>query len=365
MTPQVVLFGATGYQGGLTLEALVRRGIRPVLAGLSAERLAPLAAQHGDLTYRIADAAKPAELTAILHPGDVLVSTVGPFEQYGYPVAQAAVDAGAHYLDSAGEVGFVRELRRRQHARAQATGVVLSPTFGYDYIPGILAATLAAEQAGRAATELEIGYFAIGSLRNGLSQGTRKTIAQGLVLPSLVYRDGHLVERRTAGTVRAFSVRGTKRDAILASGTEVMFLPEQLPQLRTVTVYNGWFPGLSRAMQLGSAVANLTVRLPGGREVFDALSSRTTGPAGGPDATERSRTRSHVVAVARDSSGAILAQTHLEGPSPYNLTGELMAWAAGELADGNGQTPGVVGPVQAFGLARLRTGANAAGLTEI
>ncbi|PQM46822.1 Putative trans-acting enoyl reductase [Mycobacterium talmoniae] len=148
MTNQIVVFGATGYTGGLVIDALLRRGVRPVLAGRGAERLAKLAEQLGGLEYRVADVDDPASVRALVGAGDVLVTTVGPFEQFGHPVARAAVDAGAHYVDSTGEVGFVRALRQRHDARARAAGPSIAPAFGYDYVPGILAGALAARAAG-------------------------------------------------------------------------------------------------------------------------------------------------------------------------------------------------------------------------
>jgi hypothetical protein len=51
--------------------------------------------------------------------------------------------------------------------------------FGYDYVPGMLAGSLALQEAPRA-HRLEIGYFATGSVRHGLSQGTRLTMSEGL-----------------------------------------------------------------------------------------------------------------------------------------------------------------------------------------
>lgn len=284
MTNQIVLFGATGYTGGLVLDALLRRGVRPVLAGRGAGRLAEMAEQSGGLEYRVADVGDPASIGALVGAGDVLITTVGPFEQFGHPVAQAAVDAGAHYVDSTGEVGFVRELRERHDARARQAGAVVAPAFGYDYVPGILAGALAARAAGTEVRAIDVGYFAIGSLRNGLSQGTRKTMAEGLTLPAPVWRHGRLVEETTAGAVREFAVRAGRRKAFLVSGTEVLFLPAQLPGLDAVTVYNGWFPPLSRAIQLMSAVANAAVRVPYGHRIVGALAARTVGGSGGPDA---------------------------------------------------------------------------------
>lgn len=45
MPGRIVLFGATGYTGRLTAEALVARGVLPVLAARSAEKLESLAAE--------------------------------------------------------------------------------------------------------------------------------------------------------------------------------------------------------------------------------------------------------------------------------------------------------------------------------
>ncbi|MGU3502477.1 saccharopine dehydrogenase family protein [Mycobacterium sp. C31M] len=365
MTGRIVVFGATGYTGGLVLDALLRRGIRPVLAGRGADRLTALAQRCGGLDYRVADVNDPASIGALIDAGDVLVTTVGPFSQFGHPVAHAAAEAGAHYIDSTGEVGFVRDLHQRLDTRARATGTTIVPAFGYDYVPGILAGSLAARAAGPLMRSLDIGYFAIGSLRNGLSHGTRTTMAEGLVLPAPAWRSGRLVDDTTARTVQNFTVRGQQRSAFLVSGTEVLFLPAQLPGVESVTVYNGWFPQFSRAIQALSRIANTTVKLPGGRTLVDAIAARTVGGQGGPDAAERARTLSHVVAVAGNESGEILADVHLEGPSPYTLTAELMAWAAQRLATGAAAAAGVVGPVEAFGLDQLITGCAEVGLVQV
>ncbi|MFE5285027.1 saccharopine dehydrogenase NADP-binding domain-containing protein [Nocardia sp. NPDC056611] len=144
MTGRIVLLGATGYTGDLVLHALLRRGIKPVLAGRNRAAARALAEQAGGLEFAVADASDTASITALVSPGDVLITTVGPFERFGYPVAEAAALAGAHYIDSTGEVGFVRELQGRLHGIARANGSIMLPAFGYDYVPGVLAGTLAA-----------------------------------------------------------------------------------------------------------------------------------------------------------------------------------------------------------------------------
>ena len=157
-------------------------------------------------------------------------------------------------------------------------------------------------------------------------------MAEGLILPSPVWRHGHVVDDTTAGRVREFAVRGKHKHAVLVSGTEVLFLPSAVPDLDTLTVYKGWFPNLSRAIHVVSAIANTTAKLPGGRQLIEAVNTRAASGGGGPDGVERAKTLSHVVAVARDDTGEVVGEVHLEGPSPYSLTCELIAWAAQRLA---------------------------------
>src|SRR4051794_662235 len=101
---RIVLFGATGYTGRLTAESLVGAGARPVLAGRNRGRLRELAEQlvrAGEpLDVATADVTDPSSVAALLQPGDVLISTVGPFLELGEPAVQAALRAKASYLDS-------------------------------------------------------------------------------------------------------------------------------------------------------------------------------------------------------------------------------------------------------------------------
>lgn len=352
---KIVVLGATGYAGGLVVDALINRGARPVIAGSSRAKLEPLAASLGNLDYRVADATDLESVRALVDAGDVLVTTVGPFSSLGRTVARAAAEQGAHYIDSTGEVGFVRDVRENHDGQAREAGAVTLPAFGNDYAPGFLAAGLAVREGGEAVRHVDIGYFVDGSLEGGkgMSQGTRKTMFEAMTLPSLVYSGGKLEERRTAGSTRSFPVRDGSQRAILASGTEVLFLPGDFPQLESVTVYNGWFPKGARVMPAVSWALNGLSNTEMGERAVSAASSRLVGPPGGPDAAERSRTRARAVAVATAGDGAELSRVQVVGPSPYDLTGALIAWAAQELAGNTVTRSGVIGPIEAFGLDRF------------
>src|SRR5690349_19350897 len=125
MAGRIVLFGATGYTGDLTARALVARGVRPVLAARNEARVRALADHLGGPGSAVAHVGRPASVRALVERGDVLVTTVGPFVRWGEPALRAALDAGAHYLDSTGEGAFIRDVFERRHAEARAAEVGL------------------------------------------------------------------------------------------------------------------------------------------------------------------------------------------------------------------------------------------------
>jgi short subunit dehydrogenase-like uncharacterized protein len=361
----IVVLGATGYTGRLAIASLVRRGLSPILVGRRLEPLETVAAEHGGLRSAVADLAHPGSLRELLRAGDVLITTVGPFERLGHVAARAAAESGAHYVDSTGEVGFVRELRHRYDEVARETGATMLPAFGYDFVPGFLAGSLAASRAGAAATTLRIGYFSIGSLRRGLSAGTRATLGDGVLRPAVVRHDHHLVEARPASRTHRFPVRGRVLSGFLSSGTEALFLPDAHPHLADIEVYNGWFPNLSRPMVVGAAVAGAVASTDPGRRIVEAVARSSAARTRNPDAAERARTRTHVVATAHDDRGRVLAESHVEGPSIYDLTGELLALAADELQSQRARAVGVTDPLTAFGGGALAPLAATIGLVEI
>jgi short subunit dehydrogenase-like uncharacterized protein len=57
----------------------------------------------------------------------VVVSCVGPYSELGWQVAQATLDAGAHYVDVSGEPEWVLRLRNDIDIRARAQSQVFVP----------------------------------------------------------------------------------------------------------------------------------------------------------------------------------------------------------------------------------------------
>jgi short subunit dehydrogenase-like uncharacterized protein len=373
MPGRIVLYGATGYTGALTAQAMVASGARPVLAGRDQSRLSALAARispAGDgpeLETAVVAAQEPRPLRDLIGTGDVLVSTAGPFMKVGRPVVAAAVDAGAVYLDSTGEPPFIRQVFEEFGPRAERTGAVLLTAFGYDYVPGNLAGALALQAAGPAATRVEVGYFVRGDIRGGTSAGTRASATGVLLEPGYAFRGGRIVTERTAAHVTSFEVDGQNREAFSTGSSEQFALPRlrradgltaQAP-LTDVDVYLGWLGRATRLVHYGSVLATPMSSLPGVRRALDVTARRiqrsraAPGPAGA--------IRSDVVAVARDPSGRDLATVHLTGGDPYSFTASMLAWAAGQAAVGGMRPAGALGPVEAFGADLLESACADAG----
>lgn len=367
MAGRIVLFGATGYTGDLTARALVQRGARPVLAARNAGRLAALAAELGGLETQVADVSRPDSVRALVERGDVLLSTVGPFERWGEPALQAAIGAGAHYIDSTGETAFIRRVFEHWGPGAEAAGCALLTAMGYDWVPGNLAGALALREAGAAATRVDIGYFASGAMgADSMSGGTRASAAGVMLEPSFAWHGGRLQTVRGAAALRTFDVGGKPRPAVSVGSTEHLSLPHVHPDLRDVGVYLGWFGPASRPMQGLSLGMSLVTRVPGVKRGLQALLARAIkGSTGGPDAAARAKSGSIVVAEARDAGGSVLASVRLEGVNGYDFTAGMLAWAAETMAAGGLQASGALGPVEAFGLDVLEDGAAQAGISRV
>jgi short subunit dehydrogenase-like uncharacterized protein len=363
---RIVLFGATGYTGRLVAAALVDRGARPVLAGRNAGTLAELSDElGGGLETQTADIGEPATVRALVEKGDVLVSTVGPFKKYGDAAVEAAIDAGAHYIDSTGEPPFIKRVFEDWGPRAEAAGSGLLTAFGYDYVPGNLAGALALEEAGDRATKVAVGYFMSGGgsdMSSAMSGGTAASAAGVVLARGVAFRDGQVVGERPAKRVRSFDWSGKSLTAMSLGASEHYALPRLQPNLREVDAYLGWFGPASRPLQ----VVSLVGQVPGAQTLFGAVLGRVTkGSSGGPDAEARSKSGSRIVAEVTDDKGHMLSRVLMRGPNGYTFTGDIMAWGAQQVASKGLQGVGALGPVDGFGLRALEAGCAEVGLERV
>ncbi|MGW2687604.1 saccharopine dehydrogenase family protein [Streptomyces sp. NPDC001414] len=142
----IVLFGATGFVGGLTagyLAAHAPQGLRWAIAARDERRLEALRERlpaGTDVGLLRADVAEPATVRALAEQARVVATTVGPYGRYGEDLVAACADTGADYLDLCGEPEFVDLTYVRHDARARETGSRLVHACGFDSVPHDLGA---------------------------------------------------------------------------------------------------------------------------------------------------------------------------------------------------------------------------------
>src|ERR1700722_10298981 len=389
MEKRVILLGATGYTGRLVADSLVEMGERPVLAGRTASRLSEMADSLGGLDTVVADVTRPESVREIVAEGDVLVSTVGPFTLYGDVALDAALGAGAHYLDSTGEPAFIRKVFSEAGPVAEDLGITVLTAFGVDWVPGNVAGALAAAKAGPAGRKLDIAYLIrrqdppappelagakqtgaqpTGAKQRGpvISTGTRASIIAASAAPQHARRGGRLVLEPAARHVRSFEVDGDVKGGSSAGGSEALALARQYPDLDEIGVYLSW-PGPVRVIQ--AFVLGLSVGLgalghfaPGKRAIEGVVRGAAKKTGGGPSPESRSRTGTQVLAVCRDAGGRPISAVKLEGEvDGYTLSGRTLAWGAASLRAGKQLAAGAIGPVDAFGIEECVSALAAAG----
>lgn len=175
----IVLFGASGFAGGLTAEYLARTvppGCRWALAGRNQtkleavrDRLTAIDPAWADLPLLTADVTDSGSVRAIAESARVAITTVGPYVLYGEPLVAACAAAGTDYVDLTGEPEFVDTTYLRHHARAVESGARLVHCAGFDSIPHDLGAYFTVLQLPEGVPITISGFV---RARAGLSGGT-------------------------------------------------------------------------------------------------------------------------------------------------------------------------------------------------
>lgn len=340
----IILAGGTGFVGRLTAEYLAAHapaGTRVGLAGRNPVRLAAVRdALPGADGWRllVADLNDPADAARVAAAAPVVVSTVGPYDRLGRPLAAACARAGADYLDLTGEVLFHRWSVEHLDAIAAGTGARLVHSCGFDSVPSDMAV---AELAAAAPGELAEVELVVEELVGGVSGGT---------VASLM---GQLAAMRADPAARAIvddpwalapAARGTRRPVRVAPGPRGRLAPFFMAPYNTRLVrrsamlagYGGRFdyaerlrargPARALAVRAGLAAGAAALSLP---PTARLLARRLPAPGEGPTAAERARGRFRMRAHARTRTGARLAATvALDRDPGYEGTALMLGEAA-------------------------------------
>jgi short subunit dehydrogenase-like uncharacterized protein len=149
----VVVYGASGYTGMLTMDWLIDQNIPFTAVARNAKRTQKMMAQRvvrlESATYEIIEAEHNVEsLVAAFTGAKVVCNTVGPFVTFGAVAVEAALKAGCHHLDTTGEQSYMLDIRERFGELYRQAGLVLIPSLSYMYTFAEIAAELVLEHPG-------------------------------------------------------------------------------------------------------------------------------------------------------------------------------------------------------------------------
>lgn len=175
----VIVFGATGFTGRLVAEYLHLSGAdgaRWAIAGRNLDKLAQVRdALHLPPSVALlkADAADPAALKALVARTRVVITTVGPYQLHGEPLATACAGGGTDYVDLCGEPLWMARMTTQLTPLAQRSGARIVFSCGFDSIPFDLGVVyLQAEAQARFGAPLPEVRGRVARLKGGASGGT-------------------------------------------------------------------------------------------------------------------------------------------------------------------------------------------------
>ena len=252
---RVLILGATGVFGSRLVERIaLEPSVEIILSARNRDKLEALAAQHcPDAKIRTIDRERitPADLGR----ADVVVDAAGPFQSSGMQVIDAALAAGAHYIDLADGREFVGAIGQFDEAARKAGIAVIS---GASSIPALSHAVI---------DTLAVGVQRIDAIKVGIFPGNRAprglAVVQSILAyagrPVRVFRHGLWQELPGWGLTHRWSVNGAGRRwaSICETPDQDLLVARYKP-----TQSAEFFAGVELSvMHLGLALLCLPVRL--------------------------------------------------------------------------------------------------------
>jgi short subunit dehydrogenase-like uncharacterized protein len=368
----LVLFGATGFTGGLTASYLASHapsGMRWALAGRNRAKLdavaARLAAEAPDAPAPAileADAADRAALQDVADSTRVVITTVGPYALYGEPLVAACAAAGTDYVDLTGEPEFVDRMWVEHHAEAERNGARIVHCCGFDSIPHDLGAYFTVKQLPEGVPLKVNGYvktnarFSGGTYHsaiNGFARA-RQTLGAAKERRRLEPRaEGRKVHSAPARIHREKSIGGWAAPLPTIDGPIVRRSAAALDRYGPDFTYGHHLVAkhLATIGGIGATVgtAGALAQLPPTRKLL--LKMKTPGE--GPSEADRERSWFKVVFVGEGGGKRVV--TEVSGADPgYDETSKMLAESGLCLAfDELPQTAGQVTTATAMGDALL------------
>lgn len=329
-----MIYGATGYSGQLIVEEAVRKGLKPIVAGRSEQKVSQLAEKY-DLPFRVFDVNHIQ--TADMADCDLVLNCAGPFSQTAKQVMKACMESGCHYLDITGEVD-VFEQASEWHQKAEKAGVVLCPGVGFDVIPTDCLAVMLKEKMPDA-TQLTLGFDS----RSGFSPGTAKTSVEALPQGGKVRANGLLKKVPLAYKTRKIDFGAGEKLAMTIPWGDLA-TAFRSTEIGNIEVYIPASPGLVKKMRR----MNWFKGLLGFSWVQNLMKRKVDQNVKGPSEKQRNELVTHVWGEVTNKKGESKAM-RMQVPNGYQLTAEGAVYVAEKLLANQKPPSGYFTPAMLLG----------------
>lgn len=367
----IVLYGATGFTGGLVADYLARTSehtpLRWALAGRSLEKLTAVRDRLGlpEGSARVpelivAEASDSASLERMVQATRVVITTVGPYIKYGEPLVHACAEHGTDYVDLTGEPEFMAQMIEKYDTVASSSGARIVHACGFDSIPHDLGAYFTLKTLHQKLTPEEKKQAAVRI--EGFVRG-RGSFSGGTWHSALEIMSGareHAAERKRRRSSKPPSDRKAKQvfsrpayrkelgfwtvpmptidPEIVVRSAEL--LPEYGPDFRY-----GHYLGLKHGYQVAGLIAGVSMVFGLAQmSPTKALLQKVRDPGQGPD--EDTRKKSYFRVLFHGKAADQHVECEVRGGDPgYGETAKMLAEAALCLAFDRDRLPKHVGVI--------------------
>jgi short subunit dehydrogenase-like uncharacterized protein len=333
----LVLFGATGFTGGLIARYLARRlagtPLRWALAGRGREKLGKLRREleredpvMAELGIIEASSDDHESLCAMAAATRAIITTVGPYQRHGEPLVAACVEQGTDYFDLTGETHWWKGIVERYHERARARDVIMVPCCGFEAVPHDLGALFTASQLpGGQPITIDAYVRARGSISGGTLASALAELSSGVVRKKAGRRGGGTRVKPRFHYADALGLWAVPAPTIepLIVRRSAELLPELADDLQFREYFAFRSPGKAAMMTAGAATVAALASFRPTRQLLQKIRPQGSGP----DPEARSRGWFRIDFVGR--AGGREVRTHVSGGDPgYDETAKMISEAA-------------------------------------
>lgn len=326
-TVSVIIYGAYGAVGQLLIEAFLKKGIYPLLAGRNKRKLEALANKN-NLPYLCFELYNIRTLEPHLKQAEIFINCAGSLIKTPEPVIRSAMLANCHYLDIGGQyhtaqTAFSLQEEAQQHNAVIVTGLgaELTPT-------SCLAACL--QHHLKNITTLEIAY----DIPNKFTTGSYHSTVQRLKSGCKAIINGQLIstDYRSRAQKISFNYRPKQ---VMQVNTGDLFTAQHDSNSQNITAFYAISNRARPAIKLLNWIPKLVQLDPLHRLMAQFFTKRSS--------TDHLGT-CHFWAQAKNTNGQMMT-VQVSTPDIYQLTSHTVSYFANYLLK-HERSGGVYTPAQ-------------------